>query len=175
MNDPKENEAARDAAPLQKGGVRFAVRELAEVDDRSHPVLRIPRERIQRIHLRRGLQAARPALQLALGGVCLVAGVVLELVLLGSWFREGGTLHLEMVGGFLCLALAGGWLTSTALRKGYYLEVQTARGMEKVRIERGLAPRDIEAFLVEARDRLGYEVSDLQILYSEPAGDAAAS
>lgn len=174
MSDSARKEPAGETVSVQKGGVRFAPQELAEVDDRGHPVLRIPREWIQQIHLRRGLQAARPALQLTLGGLCLAAGCILEVSLLWGWFRDGGLLHLEMVGGFLCLALAGGWLAFTALRRGYYLEVRTERGIEKVRLGRDLAPGEIETFLVEARNRLGYEVSDLQILYSGPAEGTGA-
>ncbi len=174
MSGSERKETVQGVAPLQKGGVRFSDRELAEVDDRSHPVLRIPRERIERIHLRQGLQAARPAVQLGLGVVCLAAGCVLLVALLWGWFRNGGLLQLEMVGGFFFLALAGAALTLTALRRGYYLEVRTAKGIEKVRLARGLAPGEIETFLAEARDRLGYEISDLQILYSGPARGTGA-
>jgi hypothetical protein len=166
MSGTAPNEVTEGAASVQKGGVRFAAKELAEVDRQSRPVLRIARERIQGIHLRQGMQAARPVLQLAVGSFCLIVGCLLEGGLLWSWFREGGLLHLEMAGGFLCLAALGGWLAATALRRGYYLEVGTARGIEKLRIDRGLTAGEIESFLQEARSRLGYEVSDLHILSS---------
>ncbi|HEX3525945.1 MAG TPA: hypothetical protein VH988_02665 [Thermoanaerobaculia bacterium] len=60
-----------EAVPvLERGNVRFSHDVLAEVD-RGHPVVRIPKEQIQSIALRKGLQAARPIVQFVLGGFLL--------------------------------------------------------------------------------------------------------
>ena len=131
MSGSERKETVQGVAPLQKGGVRFPHRELAEVDDRSHPVLRIPRERIERIHLRQGLQAARPAVQLGLGVVCLAAGCVLLVALLWGGSGMAACSIWRWPAGSSALALAGAALTLTALRPGYYLEVRTAKGIEK--------------------------------------------
>jgi hypothetical protein len=161
-----DEETGMEPSPqkVEKGSVRFSEREVAEVDDRGHPVLRIPRDRIQALHLRWGLQAARPAVQLGLGVLLTAAGAVLLVALLVGWARQGGVLHLEMVGGFAFLVLAGGWLLTTALRQGYYLEVLTLKGREKVRFDRRVAPEEIIPFLAEAGRRLGYTVEDAQDL-----------
>lgn len=152
---------------IEKGGVRFSDKEIAEVDTSNpcgRPVLRIPRDRIQEIHLRWGIQAARPLVQLVLGGGFLAVACFIQLRMLWEWFRHGGTIYVEVVAGLVILGVVGGWLLFTALRRGFYLAVQTSGGQEKVRFHRRVPRQEIETVLNEARSRFGYEISDLNRL-----------
>jgi len=98
---------------IAKGGVRFSGDELAEVDSRGHPVLRIPRPRIRQLGLRWGYQAARPLVQLVLGivftfgggglGIPLVLGVV-----------HGAAFSFRLAIGLITMAIVGSWLLWTA-------------------------------------------------------------
>jgi hypothetical protein len=147
-----ENDTAASNT-VEKGGVRFSNQEIAEVDASNpggRPVLRIPRDRIREIHLRWGIQAARPLVQLILGGGLLAAGCYLQIGMLWEWFRHGGTIYGEVVVGFVILSLVGG-----------YLAVQTSSTQEKVRFNRRVQRQEIEPFLSEARSRFGYEIFDL--------------
>lgn len=74
-----------DAVPaLEKGNVRFSQEMLAEVD-RGHPVVRVQKDHVQSIALRRGFRAARPIVQGVLGAALL--GVPLY-VFLGAFLAE---------------------------------------------------------------------------------------
>ena len=160
--DAMENETATLEA-VEKGGVRFSNQEIAEVDvsnPRGRPVLRIPRDRIQEIHLRWGVQASRPLVQLILGGGFLGAACFIQGSMLWEWFRHGGVIHVEVVVGLAVLGLVGGWLLFTALRRGFYLAVRTNSAQEKVRFDRRVSREEIELFLNEARRRFGYEILD---------------
>lgn len=151
---------------IEKGGIRFSDQEIAEVDPSrpgGRPVLRIPRDRIREIHLRWGIQAARPLVQLVLGGGFLAAAGYILVTMLWEWFRHGGVIHVEVVAGLVVLGVVGGWLLFTALRRGFYLAVQTNNAREKVRFDRRLPRQEIQPFLNEARRRFGYEISDLHL------------
>jgi hypothetical protein len=163
-----ETETAASNA-VEKGGVRFTDQELAEVDGSgpgSRPVLRISRDRIREIHLRWGLQAARPLVQLVLGGGFLGAACYIQAAMLWEWFRNGGVIYVEVIVGFVILGVVGGWLLFTALQRGFYLHVQTNNAKEKVRFDRRLPRQEIETVLNEARHRFGYEISDVHLASS---------
>jgi hypothetical protein len=171
---PRGLEAMENETPasdkVEKGGVRFSDQEIAEVDA-SHPggrpVLRIPRDRIREIHLRWGAQAARPLVQLILGGGFLGAACYIQVSMLWEWFRYGGVIHAEVVAGLVVLGFVGGWLLFTALRRGFYLAVQTSGAQEKVRFDRRLPRQEIETLLNEARRRFGYEISQIHLVGPE--------
>lgn len=151
---------------VEKGGVRFSDKEIAEVDASNpggRPVLRIPRDRIREIHLRWGIQAARPLVQLILGGGFLGGACYIQVSMLWEWFRHGGVIHVKVVAGFVILGFVGGWLLFTALRRGFYLAVQTSTTQEKVRFDRRAPRQEIETLLSEARRRFGYEISELHL------------
>jgi hypothetical protein len=143
---------------IAKGGVRFSAEELAEVDDRGHPVLRIPRSRIRQIGLRWGRQAARPLVQLVLGIAFAGGGGFIEIAMILEWLRHGGTLIDLVVVGLAIMTLLGAWLLWTALRRGFYLDVQTDSRAEKICFDRRLTREEVEAFLDEVRQRLGYQI-----------------
>jgi nitrogen fixation-related uncharacterized protein len=143
---------------IAKGGVRFSAEELAEVDSRGHPVLRIPRSRIRQVELRWGRQAARPLVQLVLGVAFAGTGGGIEIAMILEWLRHGGTIIDLVVVGLAMMALLGVWLLWTALRRGFYLDVQTDSRAEKICFDRRLSREEVEAFLDEARQRLGYQI-----------------
>lgn len=160
-----ESETAALSA-VEKGGVRFSNQEIAEVDvsnPRARPVLRIPRDSIREIHLRWGVQAARPLVQLILGAGFLGVACYIPMRMVWEWFRYDGVMNQGKAAVWIVtlLGLLGGWLLFTALRRGFYLAVQTNNAQEKVRFDRRMSREEIENFLNEARRRFGYEIFDL--------------
>lgn len=144
---------------MEKAGVRFSDKEIAELD-RNRPVLRIPRDRIREIRLERGFQAARPLVQTVLGGSVLAACLWWGVTMIVNWLRGGGVLYIEFVVGFVTMALLGAWLVVHALRRGFYLAVQTDSCLEKLQVDRSLSREDLETFLAEVRKRLSYPIQD---------------
>jgi hypothetical protein len=142
---------------MEKGGVRFSDKEVAELD-RDRPVLRIPRDRVREVHLERGFQAARPMVQTGLGAAILIICLVWGTGTIGGWLRDGGRLYIEFVVGFVTMALLGGWLALHGLRRGLYLAVQTDSRLEKLQLHRSLSREEVETFLSEVRKTLGYPV-----------------
>lgn len=151
---------------LEKGGLRFSDSEIAELD-RDRPVLRIPRDRVREIRLEWGFQAARPLVQTGLGAAILIACLVWGTGTIVGWLRDGGTLYIEFVVGFVTMALLGGWLTIHGLRRGLYLAVQTDSRVEKLQLERRLPREEAETFLSEVRKTLGYPIMDRSL---QPGG-----
>lgn len=149
-----------EAAPvLERGNVRFSHDMLAEVD-RGHPVVRIQKDQIQSIALRKGFLAARPVVQFVLGAT-LLAGplyVVVE-VLVGLRSAAGKALGYFLIG-LILMAIMGAWLLWGAFKRGYYLEVTARRRKEKLRFAPGLSEPEIHEFLETVRrSPLGYSIS----------------
>ena len=148
MNDPA-------ATVLEKGGIRFSAQGLAELD-RSRPVVRVPRETIEQIALRWGSRAARPMVQLVLGTSFLLAGAYLLVRILVGWLQIGGRLSGGLIIGLVVVAVMGGGLLLDVVRRGYYLEVRTRQGLEKLRFDRSLSRDEIASFLTDVQRQLGY-------------------
>lgn len=151
---------------MEKGGVRFSDKEVAELD-RDRPVVRIPRDRVREIRLERGLQAARPGVQVGLGAAILVGCLWSGTATIVGWLRDGGVLYIEFVVGFVTMALLGGWLAIHGLRRGLYLAVRTDSRLEKLQLDRSLSREELDTFLSEVRRSLGYPIVDRSL---QPGG-----
>lgn len=160
------NESERRSEWMEKGGVRFSDKEVAELD-RDRAVLRIPRDRVREIRVERGFQAARPGVQVGLGAAILAGCIWWGAGTIVGWLRDGGTLYIEFVVGFVTMALLGGWLSLHGLRRGLYLAVQTDSGLEKLQLHRSLSREEVETFLSEVRKSLGYPIVDRSL---QPGG-----
>jgi hypothetical protein len=150
----------REEAPvLERGNVRFSKDLLAEVD-RGHPVIRIPKEHVQAIALRRGFKAARPAVQAALGlvlfGGCLYLLLGALLGLHGLESKLAGRILI----GLVIFAVVGAWLLWGAFKRGYYLEVMALNRKEKLCFDPKLSEPEIRDFLKTVRrSALGYSIA----------------
>jgi len=144
---------------MEQGGVRFSDKEIAELD-RDRPVLRIPRDQIREIRLERGFQAARPLVQVVLGGSILAACLWFGGTMLVDWLRYGGVLQGDIFVALAVMVPLGGWLALHGLRRGLYLAVQTDSRVEKLQLHRSLSREEVETFLSEVRRTLGYPIAD---------------
>jgi hypothetical protein len=149
--------SAASASVIEEGDVRFSA-ERIEALDRGHPVIRVARREIDQVALQRGFQAARPLVQLAIGGAFLGVGGSVVVNLLVKLFFEGGWVAPKLEGLLIALIPVGGWLVVTALRRGYYLDVRSRRGRDKIPFARELPRADIEAFLLRAEHTYGYVI-----------------
>jgi hypothetical protein len=142
---------------VEYGGVRFSEQRLDGLDG-GHPVIRILRSDIQKIDLRWGRQAARPLVQttLGLGTLLIGGGAAIHLVLS---LLQGTVYFLKADGLLTVLILLGVWLFRNALKKGYYLDVTTRRGREKVPFGAQAPITEILDCLHQASVKLGYDVS----------------
>jgi len=149
-----------EAAPiLERGNIRFSQNMLAEVD-RGHPVVRIPKDQIQGIALRKGFQAARPVVQFVLGGVLLGAPLYVFVSILLELRNPESKVQGRLLIGLIIMAIVGAWLLWGAFKRGYYLEVTARNRKEKLCFDRGLSESEIHDFLETVRrSPLGYSIS----------------
>ena len=154
---PATEGSAASAPGIEAGNVRFSA-ERIEALDGGHPVIRIARREIDQVALQRGFQAARPLVQAAIGGVLLGVGAWVVVNLLAKLFFYGGTFAPKAEGLLLTLIPIGGWLFAMALRRGYYLDIRSRKGRDKIPFARELPREEIEAFLNRAEQMYGYVV-----------------
>ena len=155
--EPATEGRAASAPAVEAGSVRFSA-ERIEALDGGHPVIRVARKEIDQVVLQRGFQAARPLVQAAIGGVLLGVGAWVVVNLLAKLFFYGGWFVPKLEGLLLTLIPVGGWLLATALRRGYYLEIRSRKGRDKIPFARELPREEIEAFLLRAEQMYGYVV-----------------
>ena len=151
--------AEKSDASFERGNIRFTQDRVMELD-RGHAVVRVSRGDIQRIALRWGFQAPRPLVQAVLGIGLLAVGCALLGLIIAELVTHGGRVVGRFLIGLVISGLLGIWLAMEAFRRGYYLEVTTKRGREKLRFDRGLSRHEIEDLLATVRAELGYEVAE---------------
>jgi hypothetical protein len=157
MEQAAAAERSETTQKLELGDVRFS-EERVEALDRGHPVLRIARKEIDHLALRWGLQAARPLVQAAIGVVFLSVGGWVVVNLVGKFLFYGGWVAPKLEGLLATLIPIGGWLLWTSFRRGYYLEVRSRRGRDKIPFARDVSRAEIEALLGQAQQAFSYVV-----------------
>lgn len=140
---------------LEKGGIRFSEKLLAELD-RGRPVVRITRGDVRHIALRWGFQAPRPFVQTVLGAGLLLGGVFILVKIILELRAHGGEISGRLLIGLVIVGLFGGWLLFEAFKRGYYLEVRTEKRAEKLRFSRQLSREEIEEFIASVRSQMGW-------------------
>jgi hypothetical protein len=139
---------------LELGNIRIAKDILSEVD-RGRPIVRVPREDVQRVALRWGFLAPRPAVQALLGiGLLLAGGYFVSNAIQAQ--TRGGKVGIFLFAGLVAFTFLGIWLLFEAFRRGYYLEVQTRKVVEKLRFDRKYSRAEIDTLLESARSRHGW-------------------
>lgn len=157
MDEALSVDRSEDAPKLEYGNVRFS-EERIEALDGGHPVLRIAREEIGQLALQWGLQAARPLIQAAIGLVFISTGGWVLVNFFSKIFFYGGWVAPKVEGLLGTLIPFGGWLLGTSLRRGYYLEVRSRRGRDKIPFARDASRAEIETFVSRAQRDFGYVV-----------------
>jgi hypothetical protein len=136
------------AEAVECGGVRCTATSLVEID-RQRVVVSVQRAVARRVTLQHGFQAPSPVLQIVLGAA--LAGVgYWPLRHTIRWFRYGGT-FVSAEAGLLAFAFVGAWLMVSALRRGYFISVDTDQGRKRLFLRGAIPPGELEAF------RLGVE------------------
>jgi len=149
-------------------GIRFTRDYLVEVEE-DRLIHRIQRPEVVRIALRWGLVAPRPTIQAVLGIGCLLGSVYFLVDFIRGFMASGSRMVGRVLICIVVLSVMGGWAFVEAWRKGYYLEVQTKKGLEKRRFDRKVSREEIEAFLASVQSKLGWIIDNTSI---EEAGRA---
>ena len=143
--------------------VRFSPTGIANMHG-VRTVFSINKQDIHRIRLEYGVPGERWWLELMIG--LLLLGVVgLQGVSFISWFWFGGKIYdLCFLTPLLC-ASAGGWLVWDAVRKQWYLSVETDQKVRKVSFDANPKNLELYAFL-QVANQLGYSI-DLSLLQKQ--------
>ena len=145
------------ATDLVCSGVRFTNRSVSQLDG-DRVSVSIPRDSIRHLSLGYGFQSERPLLQVLFGSIILAVGVW-PVIRIARWLFFGGdlsTLEVLLVG-FL---IFGVWGVYSAVKRGYYILVETDRDRRKLAFSSPVARDDIQSFLADVHSTLDYEVLD---------------
>jgi hypothetical protein len=115
--------------PVECCGIRCTDTGLFEMEG-SKVMVSVQKSEIQRITLRHGIQAPNPTLQIIFGLAVASVGYfpIRELIL---WLQHGGTIFSTYH--FLIIVSAIGiWTVFEAVKRGYFLEVQTTAGTKRL-------------------------------------------
>jgi hypothetical protein len=149
---------------IQYLGVRFSLEGMANMHG-ARTVLSISKQDLRRIRLEYGVPGERWWLELLIGLVLL--GVVgLQGLSFLSWLVFGGKMYDVCFVIPLICAGAGGWLVWDAVRKQWYLAVETDQKVCKVSFDENPKIAELSAFL-QGANQLGYSI-DLSPLQKQP-------
>lgn len=118
----------------------------AEVDERGRVVF-VPRDRISRIVLRKGISAERPLLQALFGFLCFGVAA-LAWVIIAEWSANGGTLFVETASGFAMIPLGIG-IFWALLRPRFFLRVETRSDARHLIFRGRVQPAELRRFLAQ--------------------------
>ncbi len=140
---------------LECRGIRMTPEGIGVIES-GRVVLTLLKSDVQRIILRRGMQAQHPVIQLIFGIVLLVTGLIPLPFMV--FFPDVGVIAMKLGVGALVLVILGGWLLFESLRRGYFLDVETKSGWKKLPLSKGHDIVEFESFLRAAKDTLGYPI-----------------
>ena len=149
---------------VEYAGIRCTSQNLSEWEH-GRTMIVVPVPEIQRIDLRHGILAPHPFLLIPFGAILMAIGAIpLIHFLLVS--RQGG--HVAsfeaVVVPFLFIGL---YLILTALRRGFYLDVETTRGRFRLRLHK--PPKEhLPAFLSTLSMRFGFKVENHAGIAAKP-------
>lgn len=153
--EPTEATAASVGDAVSYASVEIGPEGAAEFDARGKAVF-VPRERILRIVLRKGIASERPLLQAVFGLLCFgVAGLAWMLV--AHWLEEGGTLIAETVSGFAMLPLGIG-IFWALLRPRLFLRVEMKKDARHLIFRGRVHPEELRRFLNQVETTQGLSI-----------------
>ena len=132
--------------------VRVSVQGFAELNG-SQINVSVRRDEIRGLIVKFGRQSEHPLRQIAFGIVLTGLGVFPIYHLLAAAEPVVSVLELTM----LVFLIVGGWVIFSALRSGWYLEVELETDSRKLAFTPRPTDIELEEFLVEAA-ALGYEI-----------------
>jgi hypothetical protein len=144
-----------DIQPIEHCGIRCTAEALLEFEG-GRLMVTIPRNEIQRIGIRYGIQAPHPMLQVILGlGLASVAYFPLRELI--DWLRHGGTLF-TVVDLLLFLPIVGAWTAWEALKRGYFFEVQSSAGIKRLAFAKKPQPAALDEMIAFIEQNYGIAV-----------------
>ena len=120
-------------------------------------VIEVARDDVQRVTLRHGLQAPHPLLQILMGCALVAAGYFPAAHLI-HWFRHGGT-FFTFEAFVIPFAFLGLSMVVTALRSGYYLDVEERQGRKRLLFRPEPNAGDLQRFADDAERCLGLRIT----------------
>jgi hypothetical protein len=149
------HESQADSRRIEYCGVRCEPEYFCTMDGRMRKNV-VARSRVSRVVLDRGLQAARPMVQMLIG-IALIGFLAWPLYRLWFLFRYGG-IAFGREGALGALSILGGWLVYDAFRKGWFLKLETRFGAHKLPFAKGALPDGLEDFVQRVHSELGIAI-----------------
>lgn len=128
-------------------GVRAASDGLHELDE-NRAVVTVPRDMLRHVELRYGVSNERPLLVVAFGLVLLLIALGLA-GLLVLWFLGGGVAY-DVEFALLLLGPLGAWLMHAAVRRRFFLLVQTEHELRKLAFSKAATFEELRSFADKA-------------------------
>jgi len=122
---------------------------------RDRVLLKVARDSVVEVRLRKGTTAERPILQLAFG--IAMIGVGLFALARVIAIVGGGGIPMASLSG-LAMAGWGVWISIEVVRPGLYLDVRTRNDRRKLSFGAGVTLRELSAFVALARQELAIEI-----------------
>jgi len=159
------NVQSSEAARMSEGTKKDAINYLSVViahdaiseQDNNGTVVRIPREKIKGIEVKRGPGSERPLLQLVVGLAILMVGL-LPLLHIYTWLVNGGPLSRTIVLAVTLIPI-GIWALHDVLAKKYYLFVVQHDDIRKVVFRGNVEVDQLAAFLRKGSNDFGYPIN----------------
>jgi predicted outer membrane lipoprotein len=142
--------------PTAYCGIRCTEQKLCEIDSGRVMVL-VAKEDIRRITLRYGTQAPHPMLQVIMGVILIGLGYFPALHFI-HWLQHGGV-FFTLEGWIMPLVVAGAWAIISALKRGYFLEIEQDQGTKRLAFGKKPEPVELERFVGEVERWCGVRVS----------------
>jgi hypothetical protein len=147
--------------PLRFHGISLSEAEIVERQD-GRRVAAVPRAAIRSLQLEHGIVAERPLRQAAFALVMLVPGAFFGARLWWRWLTSPLPLAIPrfLLVAPVCFVVLGAWALRDAVRRGWFLRVETEDDARKLRISGEVDREALHAFADRLRTELRCEVRE---------------
>lgn len=142
-----------DSSHIIFESVRVGADGIAEMDGRL-PIVFVPRSNIVAVEVRHGSGAQRPLITLAVGAL-LIALSFMPLLMIANASRRAEPFPTKVIAA-VAFVVPGLWLLDLAVRRRWFLHVETRRGVKKILFSKAVNQVSVESFVSSARARFGY-------------------
>ncbi len=141
---------------IEVSGIRFEETKISNVQDKR-VFASINRSDITKLEFRRGILSQRPVMQVVLGAIISLAGL-LVVRFIYMWLTYGGTAFDYQIMLVLLLPI-GAWVIMDALKVGYFLSIDLRSGSrDKMTFQEKQNQNSLEELSRQLRSKLHYEV-----------------
>lgn len=140
---------------IEYRSVRIAEDKVCQMDE-IQEIITIDKKDISRMELLHGLAAERPLVQLVFGSILTIVGLY-PLKIIYGWLTLGGILYdIQIL--FLALVPLGIWMIKGAIRKQYFISVETQNDTRKFIFKGEIEEVEMKEFLEKANRRWNYRI-----------------